>query len=62
VDAVLTIPVSVPATITRAGLNDLVALLNKGGWLTPDSQVADIVNGSPDLTMYDHEFHQLWGD
>lgn len=34
IDKVLTIPYTVPATITRAGLNDLVALLSANGWLT----------------------------
>lgn len=34
IDKVLTIPIPAPATITQAGLNDLIALLNLGGWLT----------------------------
>ena len=50
-DTVLTIPVSFPATITQAGLTDLVALLNKGGWLEPTSQAATIVNEFSDLTL-----------
>ncbi|KEF52441.1 uncharacterized protein A1O9_11682 [Exophiala aquamarina CBS 119918] len=52
VDSVLTIPISFPATITKAGLTNLVALLSKGGWLTPSSPAADIVNGLPDLTIF----------
>lgn len=34
VDQVLTIPIATPATITKAGLNDLIALLNLGGWVS----------------------------
>ena len=48
---VLTIPISFPATVTAAGLNDLVALLNKGGWLTPNSPAVTIVNTLSDLTL-----------
>ena len=49
---VLTIPISFPATITAANLNDLVALLNKGGWLTPNSPAVTIVNTISDLTIW----------
>ncbi|KAI1629219.1 hypothetical protein EDD37DRAFT_644980 [Exophiala viscosa] len=52
VDSVLTIPISFPATITKAGLTDLIALLNKGGWLTPTSPAATIVNTLSDLTVF----------
>jgi uncharacterized surface protein with fasciclin (FAS1) repeats len=52
IDSVLTIPVSFPATITAAGLNDFVALLNSGGWLNPSSQAAEIVNSLADLTIW----------
>jgi hypothetical protein len=34
IDQVLTIPIATPATITKAGLNDLIALLNLGGWVS----------------------------
>ncbi|KIX03418.1 uncharacterized protein Z518_06970 [Rhinocladiella mackenziei CBS 650.93] len=52
IDTVLTIPISFPATITKAGLTDLVALLSKGGWLTPSSPAAAIVNNLQDLTVF----------
>nr|KAK5435810.1 hypothetical protein LTR18_009812 [Exophiala xenobiotica] len=52
IDAVLTIPISLPATITKAGLTDLIALLNKGGYLTPDSPAVTIANTLPDLTVW----------
>ncbi|ETI25440.1 hypothetical protein G647_02213 [Cladophialophora carrionii CBS 160.54] len=52
IDSVLTIPISFPATITKAGLTDLVALLNKGGFLTPSSPAATIVNSLADLTIF----------
>jgi uncharacterized surface protein with fasciclin (FAS1) repeats len=48
----LTIPLSLPATITKAGLTDLVALLNKGGFLTPSSPAVEIVNSLSDLTVF----------
>ena len=50
--SVLTIPLSFPSTITRAKLTHLVALLNKGGWLTPSSPAVSIVNNLPDLTVF----------
>jgi hypothetical protein len=52
IDKVLTIPYTVPATITRAGLNDLVALLSANGWLT-DPAVLATVTDLHDLTLYD---------
>ncbi|KAK5035403.1 hypothetical protein LTS07_002840 [Exophiala sideris] len=52
IDSVLTIPISFPATITKAGLTDLIALLNKGGWLTPTSPAATIINTLSDLTVF----------
>ncbi|KAJ9610736.1 hypothetical protein H2200_005513 [Cladophialophora chaetospira] len=52
IDSVLTIPISFPATITKAGLTDLVALLNKGGFLTPSSPAVNIVNSLSDLTVF----------
>ncbi|KAJ9640644.1 hypothetical protein H2204_003273 [Knufia peltigerae] len=48
IDSVLTIPISLPATITKAGLTDLIALLNKGGYLTPNSPAVTIVWGPND--------------
>jgi len=51
VDSVLTLPISFPATISKAGLENLVALLSKGGWLNPSSPAVDIVNNLPDLTV-----------
>ncbi|KIW46738.1 uncharacterized protein PV06_02384 [Exophiala oligosperma] len=52
IDSVLTIPISLPATITKAGLTDLIALLNKGGYLTPNSPAVTIVNTLSDLTVW----------
>lgn len=52
IDAVLTIPISFPSTITAAKLNNLVALLNKGGWLNPSSPAVAIVNDLSDLTVF----------
>jgi uncharacterized surface protein with fasciclin (FAS1) repeats len=52
IDSVLTIPISLPATITQAGLTDLVALLNKGGFLMPTSPAVEIVNSLSDLTIF----------
>lgn len=51
VDSVLQIPVSFPATITKANLTDLVALLNKGNWLTPDSVAYQLALNTPDITI-----------
>lgn len=48
----LSIPISFPATITKAGLTDLVALLNKGGFLSPSSPAVNIVNSLSDLTIW----------
>jgi hypothetical protein len=50
VDAVSTIPISLSNTITQAGLDDLTALLNDGGWLAP-SPSFDAVIALPDLTV-----------
>ncbi|EXJ82816.1 hypothetical protein A1O3_06631 [Capronia epimyces CBS 606.96] len=52
VDSVLTIPISVPATITEAGLTDLIALLDKGGWLDPSSPAVTIINTLSDLSIF----------
>ena len=52
IDSVLTIPLSFPATITGAGLDNLVAILNAGGWLDPDSIAVKIANSVPDLTIW----------
>ncbi|KIW66132.1 hypothetical protein, variant [Phialophora macrospora] len=52
IDSVLTIPISFPATITKAGLTDLVVLLNKGGFVTPSSPAVTIVNSLSDLTIF----------
>lgn len=51
IDAVLQIPVSVPSTITKAKLTDLVALLDKGNWLTPNSVAYNLTLYTPDLTI-----------
>jgi uncharacterized surface protein with fasciclin (FAS1) repeats len=48
----LTIPISFPATITKAGLTDLIALLSKGGWLNPSSPAVTIINTLSDLTVW----------
>ncbi|ETN41438.1 uncharacterized protein HMPREF1541_03374 [Cyphellophora europaea CBS 101466] len=52
IDSVLTIPDSFPSTITRAKLNNLIALLNKGGWLNPSSPAITIINDLSDLTVF----------
>lgn len=52
VDSVLQIPLSFPATITKAKLTDLVALLNKGHWLTPDSVAYQLALNTPDLSIF----------
>lgn len=52
IDKALTIPLSFPATITAAGLDDLVALLNHGNWLNPSSPAVEIVNTLSDLTIF----------
>lgn len=52
IDKVLTIPDSFPATITTAGLNDLVALLDAGNWLQSGSDAVRIANELPDLTIF----------
>jgi uncharacterized surface protein with fasciclin (FAS1) repeats len=44
IDKVLTIPSTTPATITEAGLNDFVALLNLGGWLTDPVSAQTVIN------------------
>lgn len=51
VDQVFTIPVSFPATATKAGLNDLIALMNKAGFLGADSPAVAILNAQSDLSM-----------
>lgn len=50
IDRVLSIPAPVPATITRANLNDLVALLSTNGWLTNPAVLAAVTD-LHDLTM-----------
>ncbi|KIW93818.1 uncharacterized protein Z519_05133 [Cladophialophora bantiana CBS 173.52] len=50
IDTVLTIPISFPATVTKAGLTDLVALMSIGGFLSPSSPT--IVNSLSDLTIF----------
>ena len=52
VDSVLTIPLSFAATITGAGLDDLVAILSAGGWLNPSSVAVQVANSEPDLTIF----------
>lgn len=44
IDSVLTIPQSIAATVTGAKLTHLAALLNIGGWLSPDSSAKQILN------------------
>jgi len=51
VDSVLQIPLSFPSTITKANLTHLVALLNKGNWLTPTSIAYKLAVETPDLTI-----------
>ncbi len=48
----LTIPISFPATITKAGLTDLIALLTLGGWVDPSSPAVTIINSLSDLTVW----------
>jgi hypothetical protein len=50
VDAVSTIPISLTNTITQAGLDDLTALLNDGGWLALNPSFGDVI-ALPDLTV-----------
>jgi hypothetical protein len=52
IDSVLSIPISLPSTITRAGLTNLVALLDKGGYLKPGNPAINIVNDVSDLTVF----------
>jgi uncharacterized surface protein with fasciclin (FAS1) repeats len=52
IDSVLSIPISLPSTITRAGLTNLVALLDKGGFLKPGNPAINIVNDVSDLTVF----------
>lgn len=49
IHAVVMIPLTGPATWTKAGLNEMIALLNKGGWLS-DPEVTEIGLYSTDLT------------
>ena len=50
-DAVLSIPITFPATVSKAGLNDLVVLLEKGGYLNQGASLISEVNDVADLTM-----------
>lgn len=50
-DTVLTIPLTVAATITTLGFNDLISLLNKGRWLTNPEAIA-VVLYSSDVSSY----------
>ncbi|EXJ67682.1 uncharacterized protein A1O5_09028 [Cladophialophora psammophila CBS 110553] len=52
IDTVLTIPISFPATVTKTGLTDLVALMSIGGFLSPSSPTVNIVNSLSDLTIF----------
>lgn len=52
IDTVLTIPVSFPETITKSKLTNLVALLNKGNWLNPNSVAYRLALETPDLTIF----------
>ncbi|KAH0839137.1 hypothetical protein AYO21_04730 [Fonsecaea monophora] len=52
IDSVLTIPLSFPATATKVGLTDLVALMSIGGFLKPSSPAVEIVNSLSDLTIF----------
>lgn len=61
-DSVLTIPLSFPATITKAGLTDAIALLNKGGFLDPNSPAVTIVNTVSDLTVWGPNSTQFSAD
>lgn len=51
IDKVLSIPITTPATLTQAGLNDFIALLNLGGWLT-DPVSAQTVIDMQDLSCF----------
>lgn len=64
IDNMLTIPVGFPQTITKAKLTNLVALLNKGNWLNPNSvafkltlEVPDLTIFAPDNPAYGADFH-----
>jgi hypothetical protein len=46
-------PYTVTATITAAGLNDLVALLSRNNWLTNPAVLATVTD-LHDLTMYEY--------
>lgn len=52
INNVLTIPVGFPQTITQAKLTNLVALLNKGNWLNPNSIAYNLTLTTPDLTIF----------
>ncbi|OAP56428.1 hypothetical protein AYL99_09607 [Fonsecaea erecta] len=52
IDSVLTIPISFPATVTKTGLTDLVAIMSIGGFLNPSSPAVNIVNSLSDLTIF----------
>lgn len=49
VDAPLTMPLSFPDTITKAGLSNLVALFTKGGWLS--GEYLNIITLQSDMTV-----------
>lgn len=51
IDSVLQIPLSFPDTITKANLPYLVALLNEGNWLAPNSIANKLALETPDLTF-----------
>ena len=52
IDSALQIPLSLPETITKANLTNLVALLNKGNWLAPDSVAYKLALQQSDLTIF----------
>lgn len=51
IDSVLQIPLSFPSTVTRGNLTYIVALLNKGNLLTPNSVAYKVAIETPDLTF-----------
>lgn len=51
VDNALQIPLSFPATVTKGNLTYIVALLNKGNLLTPNSVAYKVAIETPDLTF-----------
>lgn len=62
VDAILQIPLAFPSTITQANLTYLVALLNKGNWLTPTSVAYKLALETADITILGPNAHDYGAD